>query len=106
MNAWPYWFELAAMFFATSIGNILLGHFECSKAKRVAKVVLSGVLAVAISALLGRAWFLGFCGGMVGLVVVIHGWWLPKHGIDGWTAEPRGQVLRPARLEASAEHVA
>jgi len=22
-------------------------------------------------------------------LVVIHMWWLPKHGINGWTAEPK-----------------
>ena len=21
--------------------------------------------------------------------VVVHGWWLPSHGVSGWTAEPR-----------------
>jgi hypothetical protein len=25
----------------------------------------------------------------VALVAVVHGWWLPKHGVSGWTAEPR-----------------
>lgn len=22
-------------------------------------------------------------------VLVIHAWWLPKHGINGWTGEPK-----------------
>jgi hypothetical protein len=89
IDTWPYWFELAVLFFATSIGNILLGHFERSKAKRVAKVILAGALVVGISATLGRGWSLGFCGVMGVVLLVIHGWWLPKQGINGWTAEPK-----------------
>jgi hypothetical protein len=26
-------------------------------------------------------------------VVVIHAWWLPRHGIDGLTAEPYDKYL-------------
>ena len=22
-------------------------------------------------------------------VVVVHMWWLPKHGVNGWTGEPK-----------------
>lgn len=25
--------------------------------------------------------------------IIIHGWWLPKHGINGWTGEPRDKYL-------------
>jgi hypothetical protein len=21
--------------------------------------------------------------------VVVHAWWLPKHGVNGWTGEPK-----------------
>jgi hypothetical protein len=47
-------------------------------------------LVLAISSALGRAWAMGFL--VVSAVipaVVIHLWWLPKHGVNGWTGEPK-----------------
>jgi len=38
---------------------------------------------------LGRAWAFGLLGLMLAAVLVIHLWWLHKHGINGWTGEPR-----------------
>ena len=28
------------------------------------------------------------------LVLVIHGWWLPRQGINGWTAEPKDRYYK------------
>ena len=25
------------------------------------------------------------------LVLVVHGWWLPRNGINGWTGEPQAR---------------
>ena len=90
MNS-PYWFEVAVMGVLIAIGNITLGHFEEGKAKwrRVGKVFIGCALAVFISATFGREWFYVMLGVNAVLVLVIHGWWLPKQGIHGWTAEPR-----------------
>jgi hypothetical protein len=87
----PYWFELAVIFFLFAVGNILFGHFEVGRPKwrRVAKLpIVTGVM-VLISATAGRPWFFATLGAMFVAVAVIHGWWLPKHGINGWTAEPK-----------------
>jgi hypothetical protein len=88
---WPYWFEVAVMGVLTAIGNILLGHFEQGKAKwrRVAKVFIGCGLAVLVSATAGRGWFFVMLGLLAVGVVVVHAWWLPRKGINGWTAEPR-----------------
>ena len=90
MNS-PYWFELAVVFGLTSIGGILLGHFEAGRPKwqRVTKVLVGGALAVLISASAGREWFFAWLGAVAVAVVVIHAWWLPRKGVNGWTAEPR-----------------
>ncbi len=90
MNS-PYWFELAVVFGLTAVGNILLGHFEEGKPKwrRVLKVFLAGAIAVTVSATLGRLWFFALLGALLVAVVIIHAWWLPRHGINGWTGEPR-----------------
>ncbi|MEO6246117.1 MAG: hypothetical protein ABIQ12_11855, partial [Opitutaceae bacterium] len=88
---WPYWFELAVVFGLCAVGGILLGHFEAERPKwqRVLKVLGGGALAVTISATAGREWFFALLGALTVAVVVIHAWWLPRHGINGWTAEPK-----------------
>ncbi|MBI2498341.1 MAG: hypothetical protein HYV75_10675 [Opitutae bacterium] len=90
MNS-SYWFEVAVMGVLIAIGNILLGHFEEGKARwrRVAKVFIGCGIAVVISATAGRAWFFVFLGMLSVAVLVVHVWWLPRKGINGWTAEPR-----------------
>ncbi len=92
MNAadFPYWFELAVIFGITAVGNILMGHFEAGvpKWRRVAKIFLMAGLSVLVSATAGRGWFFALLGALAIAVLVIHCWWLPRHGIDGWTAEP------------------
>lgn len=95
MNS-PYWFEVAVTGVLIAIGNILLGHFEAGKAKRrrVGKVFIGCGLAVLISATAGRTWFFAFLGTLAIAVLVVHGWWLPRKGINGWTAEPRERYYR------------
>jgi hypothetical protein len=85
------WYEIAIVSSIFAIGNIFFGHFEelTPKWRRLLKFVLMTALFLAISYYAGRRWFhislliLGF------LVLVIHGWWLPKKGINGWTGEPK-----------------
>ena len=96
MSAFAYWPELAIMSLSVAIGSILLGHFEAGlpKWRRILKVFIGCALGVGISAALGRAAFWGFLGLLLGMVVLIHAWWLPRHGVNGWTAEPRERYYR------------
>ena len=90
MNS-PYWFELAVSFGLVCIGNIVLQPFAEGVPKwwRVAKMFLGGAISVYVSAMAGREWFYVMVGLMTVFVLVVHGWWLPKKGINGWTAEPK-----------------
>lgn len=89
----PYWFELAIIFGITAVGSIYFGHFEeCTpKGRRLLKLILIAAVSVGVSATAGRAWFLALVGAMLAAVVVIHAWWLPRRGINGWTGEPRAR---------------
>ena len=92
----PIWFEIAVVSFIVSVGNILLGHFEEGLPwwRRLFKFLLFLVLLTAISHFAGRSWFFSILGLMVVVVLVIHAWWLPSKGINGWTAEPRDKYHR------------
>jgi multisubunit Na+/H+ antiporter MnhF subunit len=86
-----YWFDVALVMTIFAFGGLLFGRFEehRSRWRRAAKIVVVLALFLGVSAAAGRAWMyallaLAFVG-----VVIVHGWWLPKHGVNGWTAEPR-----------------
>lgn len=81
---------------AIAIGHSLLGHFEerTSKWRKLAKLFGSLCIAVLISAQFGRVWFFAiFTLCSIG-VLYIHAWWLPSHGINGWTGEPKEKYYR------------
>lgn len=90
MNS-PYWFEVAVIFGITTVGGILMGHWESGapRWRRVLKPFAFAGLSVLISATAGREWFFAFLGVLTIAVFVIHCWWLPRKGIHGWTGEPR-----------------
>lgn len=90
------WFEVALICGLTAVGTIVLGHFEegAPKWRRVLKLITINAVAVLLSATLGRAWTFGLLGLMLAAVLVIHLWWLPKHGINGWTGEPREKYYK------------
>lgn len=85
------WFDIAVVMSIFAVGNILFGHFEDHKPKirRLLKVGLVVGLTVALS-YLGLRWV---AYGIIGLLVLgavyIHIWWLPSHGINGWSGEPK-----------------
>lgn len=85
------WFEVAIVCGLTAFGSIFFGHFEegTPKWRRVLKLAMTNIIAVSLSALLGRHWTFGLLSLMLAAVVVVHGWWLPKKGINGWTGEPK-----------------
>ena len=97
MTWWP---DVAVFLFLLLLGHILLGHFEAHRPKwrRILKVVLSMALFVTAVATLGRFW--GWAIFLVPVLIgvpFVHGWWLPKHGINGWTGEPREKYLELVR---------
>jgi uncharacterized membrane protein YfcA len=85
------WFEVAVVATLFAVGNIVFGHFEegTPKWRRIAKLALFAVLGVFVSSRFGRTWFWVLLAVPAVAVVVIHAWWLPRHGINGWTGEPR-----------------
>ena len=92
----PLWFEVAVVTTIFALGNIFMGHWEerTPKWRRALKMVICVAVVVGISAAFGRAWAMGFLGAMLVPALVVHVWWLPKHGINGWTGEPKEKYYR------------
>ena len=91
-----YCFDVAVVFGIFAVGNILMGHFEEHRPKwrRLLKVALVLGLALWLSWMQLR-WILYLVLGIAGMAALyIHAIWLPKHGINGWTGEPRESYLR------------
>lgn len=85
------WMDVAIAASIFALGNILFGHFEegVPKWRRVAKFLLFIGLVALVSAKAGRVWVYVLGGAMLLCVGLVHVWWLPRHGINGWSGEPR-----------------
>ncbi len=85
------WIDIALMASGFAIGNILFGHFEerTPKWRRVLKFFMFTALIAVISSTAGRVWSIAVVGALFSVALIIHFWWLPKQGIDPFTAEPR-----------------
>jgi hypothetical protein len=85
------WFDIAVVMSIFAVGNILFGHFEehQPKVRRLLKVGLVVGLTVGLSCM-GQRWVAyGLLGALGAGAAYIHLWWLPSHGIDGWSGEPK-----------------
>jgi hypothetical protein len=56
---------------------------------RVLKMVLGLIATGMVSARFGHVGVLLLVAALVIPVIVVHGWLLPRRGINGWTGEPR-----------------
>ena len=85
------WIDVAVMAGVFAVGNILFGHFEehTPKWRRVLKLFIVTGLVALISSTVGRAWSAALVAAMISAAMVIHLWWLPKHGIHPFTGEPK-----------------
>lgn len=77
------------------MGSILFGHFEEHKPKwrRLLKLVLVLCVVLTVSATLGRIWSYSLLAIPLLGAAYIHLRWLPAHGVNGWTGEPKERYL-------------
>lgn len=90
------WFEVALVTTLTSVGTIFFGHFEeqTPKWRKLVKLIFFVFVTTSLSATAGRAWAMAFLGVTLVAVVLIHAVWLPRKGINGWTAEPKDKYYQ------------
>jgi len=92
-NTDSLWLEISIVSFFLLIGHIFMGHFEerTPKLRKSGKAVASLVLVIVLSSIFGRTVAFTVFGLFLIPVVYIHGIWLPKRGINGWTGEPKSK---------------
>src|SRR5689334_25262643 len=97
-----YWFDVATATTLLMLGHLYLGRFSeyQPRSLRLLKSILGIALIVATSALFGREWSWVLIGAIALGVIAIHGWWLPRHGVNGWTAEPRDRYYELLGLDS------
>lgn len=77
-------------------GGILFHRFDLQTPvwMRVLKAVLALIATALVSERFGHAGVLLLATVLMIPVVVVHGWWLPRKGINGWTGQPRDNKRR------------
>jgi hypothetical protein len=83
--------DVAAMAVFLAAGNVLFRHFEpfAPVWRRVLKAAVTLAITAAVSYYFGRKGVLIALGIAFLPVLYIHAIWLPRHGVNGWTGEPR-----------------
>jgi fatty acid desaturase len=89
------WMELAVVFAIFSFGGIVFGHFEAHtpKVRRIAKQIAFLAISAAIYYTVGRPWSWLWLVIPLAVAVYVHAVWLPRHGINGLTAEPQDKYF-------------
>jgi hypothetical protein len=93
------WFDVAVVMAVFAFGNILFGHFEQHRPpwKRVLKVVIVVALTVTVANVFGRTYAYALLALPLLGALYVHLVWLPRHGINGLTGEPRDKYLELMR---------
>jgi hypothetical protein len=83
--------DVAMVAVLLAVGNVTFRHFEqrIPLWRRLLKVSVLLAMTAVISYYLGRAGVLISLGIALLPVIYIHSIWLPRHGVNGWTGEPR-----------------
>jgi biotin transporter BioY len=89
------WFDVAMVMTTFAIGNVLFGRFEEHKprGRRLLKVIVVSLVIVTLAATVGRVWAYSVMAIPLIAAAYVHLVWLPRRGINGWTAEPRDKYL-------------
>ena len=89
------WLDVAVVMGIFAVGNVLFGRFEehRPRSRRLLKQVVVLAVTLALSATVGRVWAYAVLALPLLLAAWVHMVWLPRHGVSGWTAEPRERYL-------------
>ncbi len=103
-----YWFDVSVAMTVFMLGQLCFGRFVeyQSRGRRFLKTLLGAGVLLAVSAWAGRGWMYVLLASIVTGVGVVHAWWLPRKGINGWTAEPRARYNELMGLDSAGKRLA
>lgn len=83
--------DVTAIAVFLAIGNVAFWHFDPHQPlwRRLLKIVLALAITAVVSYYFGRTGVLIAFGIALLPIIYIHAIWLPLHGVNGWTGEPR-----------------
>jgi hypothetical protein len=83
--------DVAAIAVFLTLGNIFFRHFEPRKPlwRRLLKSSAILIVTALISYYFGRIGVVVAFGIAAIPLIYVHAFWLPRHGVNGWTGEPR-----------------
>jgi hypothetical protein len=87
------WFEITIVTVVYLVGNVYFGHFEerSPRWRKMVKYIVTLGIILTLSIYFGRTVaFIVLAASIIPLIYV-HGFVLPKKGINGWTGEPKGR---------------
>ena len=104
-NTDSYWFDVAVVTSLLMLGHMFLGRFSEHQSRwwRLFKSVAGLALIVGASVLFGRTWLWVLIGVIAAMLLFAHGWWLPRKGVNGWTAEPRDRYYELMGLDPAGK---
>jgi hypothetical protein len=87
------------------LGHLYFGRFEEHRPRwrRLLKSLLGVAIIVGTTAWAGREWTYALLAVLATGVLVVHGWWLPKNGVNGWTGEPRERYYELIGLDSTGK---
>lgn len=102
-----YWFDVALATTFLMLGHLSFGRFVeyQSRGRRLLKSLLGIALLLGASVWVGRTWMYVLLAAMVLGVLVVHAWWLPRKGVNGWTAEPRDRYHELMGLDPAGKRI-
>ncbi|HEY2294383.1 MAG TPA: hypothetical protein VGM86_27095 [Thermoanaerobaculia bacterium] len=100
-----YWFDVAIVMTFFMLGHLGLGRFVeyQPRGRRLLKTLLGVAVLVGIGVWAGRVWMYTLLGLIVLGVLIVHGWLLPRKGVNGWTAEPRDRYYALLGLDPTGK---
>ena len=92
-NANTLWVEVAIVTVFFLFGHIYFGHFEerSPKWRKVLKYFVTLSIVLLISYFFSRTVAFICLALSILPIIYVHGYMLPKRGINGWTGEPKGK---------------
>jgi hypothetical protein len=102
-----YWFDVAIVMTFLMLGYLCFGRFVeyQSRGLRLLKSLVGAAVLVGASVWAGRIWMYALLGLIVLGVLIIHGWLLPRKGVNGWTAEPRHRYYELMGLDPTGKRL-